>query len=1170
MPVVGRAVVIVSVRSNNLRNDIRDAVNDGFRDADADIDARGREVGEHFNESVAKGLRQDERLRLAGERLNLAIAKGMRDDDKLQLDAEKHGLRVTESIARGMRDEEKLRQSSERLSETIRNNIERGLRDDKRIDLAAQRLAQSTQDSIDRALRENNRLQAAGTRESNRIIEGMQRGLREDRKLDLAADALAERMQTRLDRAFGDSERLRIAGERLNQSIADGVRRDRALELAMAREARLAGGSFEREHRRGRPQLINLFGESGRDIAQKLGDEFNLGIGRAKMGPAIRGALFLAAPALLNGAAALGVAAAGALTAALSSALLSGGLLAAAFASGAESLEAGKTAYSELGTRLGTTIADSMAGGFAASAGILTERLLPAIEGPLRRAGELFGQMFEGLSNTITTPENLGRIGQILDNNNRFIESFSTGLQGLTTAFLTLYAASKPMIDLVGSKFAEFGTWAANALAAAEANGSLATVMDKLTQLADGMFGWLSRIGPAFGDWLMKLDVQQILATWEAFGRVIGGVFAVFGQIVQGAGPRLPEILNNIAAILEKMVNSGMIEQFAAGMSELLVAFTGFVSLLADNPIAASILAFGAAWLLLGGILSPVVTLVTALGSALGALAAPVLLVAGVIALLWTQSENFRNSVSGLVSAMSGKFMEIWDQLQPKIGPLVENVLAFGKALGDFLAPIIERITPIFLGLMDIIGAVLGFIIDQVSEFFGFLGDLLSGDFEGAWEHLKQMFVNLWNFIGDIFTKGRLLLGSIISELAGWLVSVFAGIWAQIAETATAVWNWIWSIIEGALTFIYDTIYNFGTNLKIWWDQLWEAVGNAASTAWNWILGVLSAIWNGIVAAVHFLFDPWVAFFQQLWTTLGEIASTVWNWILSTLSSIWNGIVAAVHFLFDPWVAFFQQLWATISSAIQSAWTAITSWLSSTWESIKNAASNIWNAIVGVASTIWNSITSTISDIVSNLASTLSGWWDTITGAISSAWDGLVGIVSGIWNSVSSAIWGPIKSAYDTVVGWIDDIKTAVTGVIDWIGGKVTEANDKLGEIVTAQAAAQAAANPLTQAANSPLGPVGAALAALASGGVVTRPTMALIGEAGPERVEPLDSRGLSNRDRALISSIVGSMTGRSRSDGSTLVQVSIGDREITDFITKQVDLANDAQARRYMQRRRR
>ena len=53
-----------------------------------------------------------------------------------------------------------------------------------------------------------------------------------------------------------------------------------------------------------------------------------------------------------------------------------------------------------------------------------------------------------------------------------------------------------------------------------------------------------------------------------------------------------------------------------------------------------------------------------------------------------------------------------------------------------------------------------------------------------------------------------------------------------------------------------------------------------------------------------------------------------------------------------------------------------------------------------------------------------------------------------------------------------------------------------------------------------------AALAALASGGTVTRPTMALIGEAGPERVEPLDSRGLSNRDKALITSIVGSMMG--------------------------------------------
>lgn len=1155
-PVVGRAVVIVQVRSNNLRRDIRDAVNDGFRDADADIDRRGREVGEHFNESVAKGLRDDERLRIAGERLNLAIAKGMRDDDRLQLDAERHGLRVQDSIAKGMRDEERLRLASDRLNETIANNLARGVREDRKLDLAGQRMSNNLLQGADRALREDRRLDLAGERMANQVHESFSRGLREDRKLDLASEALTERMAARMESAIRENRRLELAGERINQQLADGVRRDRSLDLAMAREARLAAGSFDREHRRGRPQLLNLFGSTGRDVADKLGKEFNLGIGAARMGPAIRSILTLAAPEFLSAAAALGVAAAGVLTAALSSALLSGGLLFAAFKSGAESINPGKEAFGALGTSIGVAIADGMANGFNQSATILTEKFLGPMYPILTRTGELFGNMFTNLANTITLPENMERIGKIFEVNNHFIEMFDTGLQGLTSAFLTLWAASKPMIDLVGERFAEFGQWAATALAAAEANGSLATVMDKLTQLAAGMFDWIAKIGPAFGDWLLNLDVDRILGLWESFGRVIGGVFDIFSEISAGAGAQLPQILGNIADIIGNMVASGTIALFAEHVARLLEAFTGLLAELSDNPVVASVLAFGAAWLLVGGILSPVITLLTALGSALGVAALPIAAVAGALVAIWTQSESFRNAIMGIVDLVGGVFIDIWDELSPKLEKLWVNFLDLASAVGDRLAPVFAVLGPILAAFAEVVGTIVTFVIDQFGELFGFIADVLHGDWEGAWEHAKQIVVNVWNFILD-------LLGGI----GGLIGSIFSGLWDLIVGIWTSIWDTVLDTVKNVGQNLYNAIYDFGNWIKTLWDGLLNWISERWNAMWSgiaeWAAGVWASIqanWEEFKAQLVETGEGLKAWWDNLWAWVFETAANVWNAILGALVAVWNAITSALHFLFDPWISFFGMLWDTIWNGIVSAWNAITSWLSDTWNNITAEASHQWEAFKRETSEMWESIKRGIQDAISDVVGWLADRWEDIKSAASTA-----------WNAVYDYIIEPITRASAKVAEVIQWIKDTVAEALEWLGTKVGEASDKLNEITAKQAEATQALNPLVQAANSPFGPAPSALTALATGGVVNRPTLALVGEAGPERVTPLDADGLSTRDRALITTIVSSMVGRMGSGGSgnTTVLVKIGERTIDDFIASQVDARNDMLARQVSRRRR-
>ena len=72
---------------------------------------------------------------------------------------------------------------------------------------------------------------------------------------------------------------------------------------------------------------------------------------------------------------------------------------------------------------------------------------------------------------------------------------------------------------------------------------------------------------------------------------------------------------------------------------------------------------------------------------------------------------------------------------------------------------------------------------------------------------------------------------------------------------------------------------------------------------------------------------------------------------------------------------------------------------------------------------------------------------------------------------------------------------------------------------------------------------------------------MSMLAEGGKhERVEPLDSQGLSTRDRALIAEMAAKFGGTG--GGNTVVRVYIGDRELTDLVRYEVDGNNQRLAR--------
>ena len=131
--------------------------------------------------------------------------------------------------------------------------------------------------------------------------------------------------------------------------------------------------------------------------------------------------------------------------------------------------------------------------------------------------------------------------------------------------------------------------------------------------------------------------------------------------------------------------------------------------------------------------------------------------------------ENFKSMFASLIDPLKNlwvAFQELWEKVKPIIDQL----------FGDWMEGFVGKLTTAFQFIVDFFQ----YLIAQLTEVIGFWSDLLSGDFEGALEHLKNWFVNFGTFIWDFF-----------GNMWEWLKAGFIGIFEAIGEAIDVAIDWI-------------------------------------------------------------------------------------------------------------------------------------------------------------------------------------------------------------------------------------------------------------------------------------------------------------------------------------------------------------------------------------------
>ena len=192
---------------------------------------------------------------------------------------------------------------------------------------------------------------------------------------------------------------------------------------------------------------------------------------------------------------------------------------------------------------------------------------------------------------------------------------------------------------------------------------------------------------------------------------------------------------------------------------------------------------------------------------------------------------------------------------------------------------------------------------------------------------------------------------------------------------------------------------------------------------------------------------------------------------------------------------------ATQTTFFQDIWAAMTAFVSQAWEDF---------------SAVFMAVMEAIGDFFVTIGENLSESWEKTTDFLGEVWDGFVGIITGIWDSFTevfdTAVNG-FQSVFETVFeaiggffggivnGYINIFETFINFVIGGVNGLINTLN-KLQINIPGFGDFEG----FTIGFNfANLSTLSIPRVALAEGGYVDRPTNALIGEAGPEVVMPLD-----------------------------------------------------------------
>lgn len=720
-----------------------------------------------------------------------------------------------------------------------------------------------------------------------------------------------------------------------------------------------------------------------------------------------------------------------------------------------------------------------------------------------------------------------------------------TGVTGLVSGFQALADAVQPVVVAfmqgLGPIFVRLGdTLRDNADGVARFADTLSRLalisFANMAQLVQSVLPHLTAIMDQVGPQLVELAellLPAILKTMETLLPVLGPLAGeILSKLVQGLIDILPTIMQLVDSLLPPLLS--LFDALAPVIANLVTA--GFQALEGAIAVITPILStlienlegpLTAAFEWLQGVLESagehlssfadflnendeaakiVTTALTALVAGMGALWATIKIGNGLL------------KIQAVMMKANKAIMAVWNGVV-KAGTAVQKI--FNAVMrANPMVKLVAIISAVVAGL------VWFFTQTEIGQkiWEGFVNFLSS-----AWEWLKNTASSVWEAITGFFTGAADKVSAVWGGITEW----FSEQWNAVKEQASALWDGVTETFSNA----WDSLVELWGNVGEWFSEKWTAISDGASELWETVKELFTGAWETISelwgSAVEFFSEVWAGItegFNEFTTFLSETWTAVTTWLSETWNTMWTAISDFAVAIWDTIVGWVTGAWTNIQTLLQTGLTFVQTLWNTIWTAISTAASTIWATIKSVISTAITAVRTTISNILSAISGTWNSVWGTISSFASTVWGNIKSAVSSGIETVKSKIssvlrtidsiwsgaWGAIKSGVETtwnkITGmWSSGVST-VRGIFDRMASAIK------GPFETAFNAIKGLWNNTVGKLSFKIpgwvpgiGGKGWSAPKLATGGIVTEPTLAWVGEGKsptggyvPEAVIPL------------------------------------------------------------------
>ena len=653
---------------------------------------------------------------------------------------------------------------------------------------------------------------------------------------------------------------------------------------------------------------------------------------------------------------------------------------------------------------LGYTAEDTaLAIGLMANAGIKSSqagtslrKMMTELTGEIKISGDAIGDVVIQTTNADGSMRSFNDI--IMDCRNAFSKlsesekaSTAEALVGKTamSGFLAIMNASEADLNKLSSAIDNCDGSAEQMAATMQdnLNGQITILKSALQELAiqigDALMPTVRNIVSKVQEFVEKLQqmdegTRNTILKLAAFAAAIGPVLLVVGKLTSGVGGAMKSIASMGKSVLT-FVNQAKLGVGAGGKLASAIAAIG--------PVGWAIIAVVAA------------------------------LTAAFVS-LWKNNEEFRNNMIAIWEGIKAKFESFGQAITDRLNALgfdFENITEVLKAVWDGFCAVLA---PVFETAFNYISVVLGTVLDVLVGLFDVFAGIFTGNWDQAWNGVKEVFSGYWEGIKGAFSVVLDGLKNLADVFLGWFGTDWDTVWSGIKEFFVSTWNSIKQFFSDTWNGIKETFTSVWTAISDTVSSVWETIKNVVQVGIMFIQELFSAAFQILTVPFQFIWQNCKDAVTEAWETIKAKVSAAIEAIKTTLETVWTAI------------------WTVLSPIIETIKTGI----STAWENIKTTVATIADGIKSALETAWNAIKSIITPIVDGIKSGVTNAWNTMKTTVSSVMDGIKTKVSTVWDGIKSTVSGAVDSVKSGISNGFNAAKSTVSNIFSSIKSSISNA----------------------------------------------------------------------------------------------------------------------------------